>query len=204
MFADESDGILQMPEIDRVDRRARVGARVLPRRAGAARQEPRPCPCGVDTEVVEAVRRAEGTATAVVYWKSGDEAFCEQVEAIVRRCGLEPRRLQSLHGEHAHVPPADYRRLLDGAAIGVFLSTFETQGLALAEAWSMDVPTLVWDPQGEAEWRGRSVHVAILGAVSHAGDRPAVAHDRRARAGCCAAPSRIARRFSRAPGCWRT
>ena len=38
----------------------------------------------------------------------------------------------------------------------MFLSTFETQGLALAEAWSMDVPTVVWDPRGTAEWRGRS------------------------------------------------
>jgi hypothetical protein len=52
--------------------------------------------------------------------------------------------------------PGDYRRLLDQSAIGVFLSTFETQGLALAEAWSMDVPTVVWDPQGTAQWRGRS------------------------------------------------
>ena len=39
---------------------------------------------------------------------------------------------------------------------GVFLSTFETQGIALAEAWSMDVPAIVWDPQGQAEWRGRT------------------------------------------------
>ena len=58
-------------------------------------------------------------------------------------------------GEHAIFSPADYRQLLDRSAIAIFLSTFETQGLALAEAWSMDVPTLVWDPQGVAEWRGR-------------------------------------------------
>src|SRR4029077_7913349 len=48
---------------------------------------------------------------------------------------------------------AEYRTLLDQAAIGVFLSAFETQGIALAEAWAMDVPTLVWDPRGEAQWR---------------------------------------------------
>jgi hypothetical protein len=46
--------------------------------------------------------------------------------------------------------------LLDQSTIAVFLSRFETQGLALAEAWSMDVPTIVWDPRGVAEWRGRS------------------------------------------------
>ncbi len=39
--------------------------------------------------------------------------------------------------------------------VAVFLSTFETQGIALAEAWSMNVPTVVWDPRGDAEWLGR-------------------------------------------------
>jgi hypothetical protein len=154
MWPDAEDGILQMPEIDRLII-AHEWAREFFRDAPALLAKTRPCPCGVDP----AVWRPSGaprTATAVVYWKSGDLAFCEQVEAIVRRCGLEPRRLQSLHGEHAMFRPEDYRQLLDGAAIGVFLSTFETQGLALAEAWSMDVPTLVWDPQGTAVWRGRA------------------------------------------------
>ncbi len=154
MFADESDGILQMPEIDRLIV-AHEWAFDLFREAPALRAKSRPCPCGVDTELWKP--SATGKArSALVYWKSGDEAFCEQVERIVRACGLEPRRLRSLHGEHALFTPTDYRRLLDQSVIGVFLSTFETQGLALAEAWSMDVPTLVWDPQGPAEWRGRA------------------------------------------------
>jgi hypothetical protein len=92
----------------------------------------------------------------VVYWKSGDEALCEQAEQVVRAFGLEPRRIRSRHGEHTLFGPEDYRRMLDQSAFGVFLSTFETQGVALVEAWSMDVPTLAWDPQGAAEWRGRS------------------------------------------------
>jgi hypothetical protein len=92
---------------------------------------------------------------AVVYWKSGDEGFCEEVEAIVRRCGLEPLRVRSRHGEHNIFTPEALRDMLDRSVVAVFLSTFETQGIALAEAWSMDVPTVVWDPQGDAEWRGR-------------------------------------------------
>jgi putative methionine-R-sulfoxide reductase with GAF domain len=42
-----------------------------------------------------------------VYWKSGDEAFCEQVEQIVRACGLEPRRVRlraAIHLERRGVP----------------------------------------------------------------------------------------------------
>ena len=154
LFADESDGILQTPEIDRLIV-AHDWALDFFRDAPTLRAKSRPCPCGVDTDLWKPSATGK-THSAVVYWKSGDEAFCEQVEQIVRTCGLEPRRVRSLHGEHAMFSPADYRGLLDQSAIAVFLSTFETQGLALVEAWSMDVPTVVWDPQGEAVWRGRS------------------------------------------------
>jgi hypothetical protein len=93
---------------------------------------------------------------AVVYWKSGDERFCEAVEAIVGECGLLPLRIEARPGEHRRFEAATYREALDRAVVAVFLSSFETQGLALAEAWSMNVPSIVWDPQGEAEWRGRT------------------------------------------------
>jgi hypothetical protein len=90
-----------------------------------------------------------------VYWKSGDERFCEQVEAIVRRAGLDPLLVRSRLGEHSTFTADQLRSQLDRAKLSVFLSAFETQGIALAESWSMNVPTVVWDPQGDAEWRGR-------------------------------------------------
>jgi glycosyltransferase involved in cell wall biosynthesis len=153
LFADESDGILQAPEIDLVIVPSDWTIdfyRAFPALVGKSRV----CPCGVDAELWKPAGRAKEPA-AVVYWKSGDERFCEAVEAIVRRAGLEPLRFRSKHGEHGLFTPAAYRDALDRAAVGVFLSTFETQGIALAEAWSMNVPTVVWDPQGQAEWRGR-------------------------------------------------
>jgi glycosyltransferase involved in cell wall biosynthesis len=155
LFADECDGILQLPEIDRLIV-AHEWALEFYRESPALRDKSRACPCGVDTDVWKPAGRREAGSLALIYWKSGGEEFCDHVETIVRRCGLEPRRVRSMHGDHAIFTPADYRRLLEQSAIGVFLSTFETQGLALAEAWSMDVPTLVWDPQGTAEWRGRA------------------------------------------------
>ena len=152
LFADESDGILSLPEIDRLIV-ACDWARDFYRDAPRLLEKSVSCPCGVDPEYWKPTGRRR-TNVAAVYWKSGDEAFCEQVELIVRTCGLEPRRVRSGHGEHALFTPDDFRRILDEAVIGVFLSTFETQGLALVEAWSMDVPTIVWDPRGMAEWRG--------------------------------------------------
>ena len=154
LFLDEADGIILSPEIDR-HIVAHEWALELYRDAPELQAKSRACPCGVDVEWWKPAARAE-TRIAVVYWKSGEEAFCEQVEHIVRACGLEPRRVRSMHGEHAIFTAADYRRRLGESVIGVFLSTFETQGLALSEAWSMDVPTVVWDPQGTALWRGRS------------------------------------------------
>jgi len=154
LFADESGGILLTPEIDLV---------IVPsewtidfyRGFPDLIEKCRVWPCGVDADVWKPAGRTKDQ-TAVVYWKSGDKDFCEAVEGIVRRCGLEPIRIESRHGEHGIFKPADYREALDRSVVGVFLSTFETQGIALAEAWSMDVPAVVWDPQGEAQWRGRA------------------------------------------------
>jgi hypothetical protein len=154
LFADENDGILLTPEIDLVIVPSEWTIdfyREFPALVGKSRV----CPCGVDAEHWKPTRRAK-ERTAVVYWKSGDERFCDAVETIVKRCGLEPLRVRSGHGEHRIFQPADYHDALDRAVVGVFLSTFETQGIALAEAWSMDVPTVVWNPQGEAQWRGRT------------------------------------------------
>ena len=153
LFPDESDGVLRLREIDRLII-ASEWARDLYRSAPELVDKFVACPCGVDPRFWQPSGQPRRNV-ALLYWKSGDEAFCREVEAIAAACGLEVARLRSAHGEHALFDAGRFRQLLDEAAIGIFLSTFETQGLALAEAWSMDVPTAVWDPQSTAEWRGR-------------------------------------------------
>ena len=155
LFADENDRVLFTPEIDRLIV-ASEWVTAFYRDAPALAAKARACPCGVDPVFWAPAPGRARTQSAVVYWKSGDEAFCERVEQIVRAAGLEPRRVRSAHGEHDHFTREAFRDLLDEAAIGIFLSAFETQGIALAEAWSMDVPTLAWDPRGEATWAGRT------------------------------------------------
>ena len=154
LFADEVNGILRTPEIDLLIVPSEWTIDLYKDFPELARKI-RVCPCGVDAEHWKPTGR-EKERLAVVYWKSGDERFCETVEAIVRRCGLEPLRFQSKPGENHFFEAAAYREALDRAVVGVFLSAFETQGIALAEAWSMDVPTLVWNPRSETEWRGRT------------------------------------------------
>ena len=154
LFADENDRVLSLPEIDRLIV-ASEWVKAFYEDAPDLLAKIRVCPCGVDADFWKPGPPRE-RRTAVVYWKSGAQAFCEQVETIVHAVGLEPRRVQSGAGEPAHFTPEQLRGEFDGAAVGVFLSAFETQGLALAEAWSMDVPTLAWDPRRRASWRGRS------------------------------------------------
>ena len=156
LFADECDGILLRPEIDRLIVASEWAAEFF-REFPEAFAKCRACPCGVDAEWWQPSAASAAAGVATVYWKGGEERFCEQVERLVRACGLEPRRIRALPGEHAIFAAGDYRRVLDQSSIAVFLSTFETQGLALAEAWSMDVPTLVWDPRSRTEWRGRAL-----------------------------------------------
>ena len=105
------------------------------------------CPCGIDPGAWTPT--APATDRAVVYWKSGPEAQCAAVERLVEVHGFRPVRVR-----YGAYDVETYRTTLDGAAIAVFLSAFETQGVALAEAWAMNVPTLVWNPLAPTDWRG--------------------------------------------------
>jgi len=154
LFADECDRILQLPEIDLLIVPS-GWTRSFYREVPALAAKSRVCTCGVDAGYWQPTGRAKDRAV-VVYWKSGDEGVCGAVEAVIRECGFDPLRIRSKPGEHRMFTPADYREALDRSVAAVFLSSFETQGIALAEAWSMDVPSVVWDPRGESEWRGRT------------------------------------------------
>jgi hypothetical protein len=150
LFPSDCDGILLRPELDCVIVPSDWVLELCADEAPELGRKLHVWPCGVDaadwTPSRDAVSRR-----AVVYWKSGPESFCADVQARVAAHGLEPVRVR--YGSYDR---SGFKDLLDGAAIAVFLSCYETQGLALAEAWSMNVPTLVWDSHGPAEWRGRT------------------------------------------------
>jgi hypothetical protein len=149
LFPTECDGILLMPEIDLLIAASDWVVDLYRADAPTIVAKTRVCASGVDaTYWAPSPRRSR--AGAVVYWKSGDETFCEAVERVLAVRGFAVERVR--YGSYT---PEQYKAALDGAAIAVFLSHFETQGLALAEAWSMNVPTLAWNPGGPVEWRGR-------------------------------------------------
>jgi hypothetical protein len=154
LVPEEEDGLIQAPEIDRLIIGCEWARDLF---AGTPHLAPklRVCPVGVDAAQWSPSGRVR-QRRALIYWKSGDETFCAAVEDVVRRAGLEPVRVPSGHGRHDLFAPEHLREALDAATVGVYLSAFETQGIALAEAWAMDVPTLVWDPQEVTHWRGHA------------------------------------------------
>ncbi|CAN5654327.1 glycosyltransferase [soil metagenome] len=107
-------------------------------------------PAGVD-EAYWRPRRSQRRAgkRVLVYWKTEPDAFRREVESVLRQFGWDPVTLR--YGRYSQ---AEYRRRLSSAEFAVFISRSETHGIALAEAWASDVPTLAWDP-GRLCYRGR-------------------------------------------------
>lgn len=99
-------------------------------------------PAGVDPDLWAPSQQCTKMNSVLVYWKTGPMEFCESVEAILRKYHWDPVRIR--YGNYDH---ATFRQLLDLSAFAVFISRSESQGIALAEAWSMNVPSLAWNPK---------------------------------------------------------
>lgn len=145
----ECDGLLLHPEIDLLIVASRWVMDLCRADAPELMSKMHVCPCGVDAGWWKPSPARAGEGHVVIYWKSGSEEFCSAVEQVAASRGRATVRIR--YGSYARDA---YREALQGAAAAIFMSSYETQGLALAEAWAMDVPTLAWDPRGIAEWRG--------------------------------------------------
>jgi hypothetical protein len=89
-------------------------------------------------------------ANAIVYCKTHDTAFCKEVEDVTRSSGYNVISIQ-----YGNYNTKEYKEALSKSLFAVFISKSESQGIALAEAWSMNVPTYVWDPR-EVVYKNRT------------------------------------------------
>lgn len=99
-------------------------------------------PAGINIDEWEPQQKSKNSKHVLIYWKTESEDFCKQVEQLLKNYGWQPKVIK--YGQYAL---ATYKELLSVTAFAVFISRSESQGLALAEAWAMNVPTLVWNPQ---------------------------------------------------------
>ncbi len=106
---------------------------------------------GVDSEFWKPVTHKDQRNKVLIYWKTETEDFCREIIDLVRKLGMQPALIKC--GDYI---PSEYKEQLDRSRFAIFISRSESQGIALAEAWSMDVPTLVFDP-GLFSFNGRTV-----------------------------------------------
>lgn len=92
-----------------------------------------------------------GVKNVLVYSKTEGEGFCRHVEDILRSRGFNPKRVN-----YGSYNKERFKHKLEKSLFAVFITRSESQGIAFAESWAMDVPTLVWDPQEPLVIRGKS------------------------------------------------
>jgi hypothetical protein len=78
----------------------------------------------------------------IVYWKTESEFFINEIQVCLGLYGWNPILIK-----YGNYEQHEFKQLLEDAAFAVFVSVAETQGIALAESWAMNVPTIAWDPQ---------------------------------------------------------
>lgn len=97
-------------------------------------------PAGVNTDFWKP-RAHTQSKNVLIYWKTEGKDFCNAVKETLKKYGWNPVVLK--YGNYC---PNEYKQFLDESAFAVFIGSSESQGIALAESWAMDVPTLVWNP----------------------------------------------------------
>ena len=90
------------------------------------------------------------STNVLIYQKNGSQDLLNSVITLLRKYQWNP--IVITYGNYNH---EQFKKLLSEAQFAVFLSRSESQGLALAEAWAMDVPTLVWNLGGPLVIQGK-------------------------------------------------
>lgn len=96
---------------------------------------------GVDTDFWQPQQEKHETKTMLVYWKTEPEEFCVEIETMLHTYGWKTIRVR--YGSYNQ---EQYKEILQRVDAVAFVSVSESQGIALAECWAMNVPTLVWNP----------------------------------------------------------
>jgi hypothetical protein len=93
---------------------------------------------GVNTEYWNGIATPQ-KKRVLIYAKS-NPSLVKQVEKGLKQLGFDVHVLQ-----YGYYTKDEYRTQLSLCDFSVFISERETQGIALAESWAMDVPTFCWD-----------------------------------------------------------
>lgn len=115
-------------------------------------------PVGIDTVRLRPVKEQKRNII-LVYQKNAPQEILNSVLEKLKHASQEYKIL--VYGQYSH---EDYLKLLSMAKALILLSQSESQGIAMFEAWSYDVPVLAWDrgywvgacSNGTRRWDGAS------------------------------------------------
>lgn len=139
-LASDYDGLVKAPEIDGIIVAGDWVVDLFAQDFPEVRQKALVWPAGVDTSHWSPIDKAPGRRVLVYHKPSkGPLPPIQPYIDWLRSTGYEVTVI-----DYGHYTPAAYRDLLQQTDLMVGFSRHETQGLAWAEAWSSDVPTLLW------------------------------------------------------------
>lgn len=124
----------------------------------------RAMPVGVDTAEITPIRpRGERRGPVLVYFKRRLESELKAVCEL-----LEARGIEYTVVKYGSYQDEAYKRVLSEAPFGVLVNQHESQGFAILEALSKDVPLLVWDVKRMSQEAGcpQHYHNATVEATS--------------------------------------
>lgn len=109
-------------------------------------------PAGVNSEYwqPQTPLKDRRSTNVLVYQKNGSQYLLNSVIQLLRKYEWNPIVITYGKYEQRH-----FKDLLSRVQFAVFLSRSESQGLALAEAWAMDVPTFAWNLGGPLTIQGK-------------------------------------------------
>jgi hypothetical protein len=141
---DDFGNILASPEIDIALVPSQMTSEMYERLNPALKGRIKIWYAGVDEEYWKPFVSQEKKQKVLVYWKNAPKMLGVYAERLLKKYGFKPCRI--IFGRYSK---SQYKEALSKSSFAIFLSITETQGLALVESWSMNVPTLVWNPKIE-------------------------------------------------------
>lgn len=116
-------------------------------------------PAGVEIPVNVTAKKQD--LILVYFKKSSDKKLLGLILGELEDRGVS---YQILH--YGNYKKMEYFDLLEKSKAMIYISNSESQGLALAEAWARNVPTLVWDrgffEYGQYSWRANNISSPYL------------------------------------------
>ena len=137
----EENGILTSPEIDVCIVPCKWVKKSYETDAPSLKEKIRIWPAGVDQSFWSPSKKKVRSKNILIYKKNDPFALEARIVILAKKYGWTTKTIH--YGSYKQI---EYKQLLNSSDLAVFLSISESQGIALLEAWAMNIPTLVWNP----------------------------------------------------------